>query len=170
MFDFLWDKKPAKIKKNLVTKNYEDGGIKMIDIYKFINALKGSWIKRILELENNNPLKLMYYNILNKHGGNLIFKCNLKDNDLNTLFKKSIFLKDILIAWRNIKCDDSEKTTLNTIIWNNSNIRSGDNPIFYRNWLNAGIKTFADIFDTRRKTIFHLNSFSIYIVYQIRTT
>ena len=101
----------------------------MIDIHKFINALKGSWIKRILELENNNPLKLLYYSILNKLGGNLIFECNLKENDLNTLFKKSTFLKDILIAWRNIKCDDSKLTTLNTIIWNNSNIRSGDNPI-----------------------------------------
>ena len=126
----------------------------MIDIHKFINALKGSWIKRILELENNNPLKLLYYSILNKLGGNLIFECNLKENDLNTLFKKSTFLKDILIAWRNIKFDDSKITTLNTIIWNNSNIRSGDNPIFYRNWLNKGIKTFEDIFDTRTKQYF----------------
>ena len=38
MFEFLWNKKPDKIKRNLISKNYEDGGLKMLDIDKFLIA------------------------------------------------------------------------------------------------------------------------------------
>ena len=39
MYDFLLDKKPAKIKKDTIIQQYEDGGLKMVEIEKFINQL-----------------------------------------------------------------------------------------------------------------------------------
>ena len=53
MFEFLWNKKTDKIKKKVITGRYEDGGLKMLDIEKFINSLKASWIKRLLDNQNN---------------------------------------------------------------------------------------------------------------------
>ena len=34
MFKFLWDNKPDKIKRKLITKDYKEGELKMIDLKK----------------------------------------------------------------------------------------------------------------------------------------
>ena len=78
----------------------------MVEIEKIINSLKCSWIKRIHELSNDNPLKRLYYNELNKYGGYLIFESYLTEKDVKCLFNKSVFLKNIIIAWQNIAHED----------------------------------------------------------------
>jgi hypothetical protein len=62
MFNFLWDNKPDKIKRDIIIQDYKDGGLKRIDIEKFIKSLKSSWIKRILDTSNNGVLKQIYLN------------------------------------------------------------------------------------------------------------
>ena len=153
MYDFLWDSKPSKIKKDTVIKNYEDGGIKMIDICKFINSLKCTWIKRIGQLNETNPLKHIYAMELKKYGENLIFESILTETDIKDYFKNR-FLKNILIAWKNILNFNEKNITLKTVIWNNSNFRSGDKPIFYKKWFENGIKTLEDIYDTRTNRLY----------------
>ena len=48
-FKFLWDGKGDKIKRDIMISEYEDGGLKMIDIRLFTQALKLSWLKRYLD-------------------------------------------------------------------------------------------------------------------------
>ena len=45
-FKFLWDAKPAKIKKSTIIGPKEKGGLKMIDFEHMNNALKCAWINR----------------------------------------------------------------------------------------------------------------------------
>jgi len=40
-FDFLWNSKSDKIKKNVISQNYGNGGHRMTDIASFNEALKG---------------------------------------------------------------------------------------------------------------------------------
>ena len=47
MFDFIWENKPDKINHDTLTNEYSKGGLKMIDIDKFIIPLKASSIKRL---------------------------------------------------------------------------------------------------------------------------
>ena len=58
---------------------------------------------------------------------------------LNISIKKT-FLSDILLAWSKL----TNKTVIpdyhNVIIWNNSNIRVGENIILYKEWFQLGIK------------------------------
>ena len=44
-FNFLWDGKGDKIKRDIMISDYENGGLKMIDIKLFNSALKSGWIK-----------------------------------------------------------------------------------------------------------------------------
>ena len=39
MFSFLWNHKPSKIKHSIIIKEYGEGGLKMINIVAFIDAL-----------------------------------------------------------------------------------------------------------------------------------
>ena len=66
-----------KIKRDILIKYYKLGGLKILDIDIFIYSLKCSWIKRCFNIENTGALKQSFLDILNRHGGKLIFKSNL---------------------------------------------------------------------------------------------
>ena len=46
-FNFIWNGKKDKVKRNIMTQNYEKGGLKMIKLDTFILSMKLTWIKRI---------------------------------------------------------------------------------------------------------------------------
>ena len=46
-FEFVWQG-PAKIKKEVIIKQYCEGGLQMINIKAFVQGLKISWIKRLI--------------------------------------------------------------------------------------------------------------------------
>jgi len=45
--NFVWNGS-SKISKNVLIKEYSEGGLKMIDIFSFIIALKCSWMRRLI--------------------------------------------------------------------------------------------------------------------------
>ena len=58
LFNFLWDGKGDKIKRDIMVSDYENGGVRMIDIKLFDKALKLSWIKKYLDTENHGKWKM----------------------------------------------------------------------------------------------------------------
>ena len=48
-YNFLWDGKGDKIKRDIIICEYKSGGLRMIDIKSFNKALKPTWIKKYLE-------------------------------------------------------------------------------------------------------------------------
>ena len=71
MYDFIWKRKPDKIKQEILTSDYDKGGLRIIDKEKFIWSLKISWVKRILQTESNSLLKHLYENVFKQFGGNI---------------------------------------------------------------------------------------------------
>ena len=58
LFDYLWDKKPHKIKNEVVIKLKAEGGLAMVDINKNV-ALNLTWIKRIIEGKENQIYSIL---------------------------------------------------------------------------------------------------------------
>ena len=104
MFDYLWDNKPDKISRKTIIQDYENGGLKMIDLNMFIKAIKAGWVKRIANTENDGDWKHIYMNHLKSVGGSLLFECNLNDKDFikNQTNSISTFLIEIVQSWSNI--------------------------------------------------------------------
>ena len=74
--------------------------------------------------------------MLNKYGQQLIFTCNLNAiKDTEQLEIKSIFLKDILLAWSNVYFRDDISIIGKEIIWNNTNIKSNIKPFLFHDWV-----------------------------------
>ena len=65
----------------------------MINIEKFIWALKISWVKRILQTESNSLLKHLYENVFKQFCGNILFECNFREADIIKHFNKNLFLE-----------------------------------------------------------------------------
>ena len=74
--DFIWRGKRPKIKHSTIIGNFENGGLKDIDIESKLKALKLSWIKRLLD-SNFHPWKTLAAKLLEPVGGTKIFHSNL---------------------------------------------------------------------------------------------
>ena len=154
MFEFIWDGKPEKIKRNILINNYDAGGLKMIDLETFIKSLKITWIKRFIESDENGILNKIYMNKLNPYGGKLLFECNYSTKDADVFADGNTFLKDVLTSWASCISKPAIVSYRNEILWNNNYIRAGGRTIMYKNWYHNGIKYLKDIYDDASKTIY----------------
>ncbi len=156
MYNFLWDGKPDKIARKTIIQNYENCGLKMINIHAFINSLKCSWIKRLKG--NQNQLKKAYNKELSKYGGDILFKSNLNSNDTKHLVKQYSFLNNMLTSWCKINYKHSCTSISHEILWHNSNIKNERKiTFFYKEWYDRGIRYLKHIYDFRIKDFYSFN-------------
>ena len=153
MNEFIWDSKVNKVSHYTTIQDYNNAGIKMIDIESFIHAIKASWVKRIIDRENIGHWKLKYLEIMEKIGGEFFFSCNCHFSNINHLILNK-FLRDVLISW--CKINYSEPNSFKTeILWNNSKIVDRKIPFMYKSWLDKGIRYVYHLVEGTRFLTFH---------------
>ena len=59
-YNFIWQSKPDKIKRDILNQDYLKGGLKMIHLTNYIYSLKLSWIRRLVI--NDSNYKLLFEN------------------------------------------------------------------------------------------------------------
>ena len=79
-FNFLWNGKGDKIKRNTMISDYSEGGLRMIDLISFNKALK---YLKYLDPENHGKWKLFLDWQLQHYGGPVVFRGNLNRHDLS---------------------------------------------------------------------------------------
>ena len=137
LFGFLWDNKPSKIKKAVVFRTYEDGGLKMCNIYSFLAAMKLGWLKR---LEGGGRLKDFthdIYPILDK-----VISFGGEYANLVMQRTQNAFWKDVMKHYKKIYV----KTTVTSIdefmsecIHYNINITRDKKVIYVKEWCDEGV-------------------------------
>lgn len=141
LYDFLWNNNP-KIKKSVIVKQYTEGGLKMINLNAFVNALKSTWIRRLLLKENKWQEFIRLHIKLEK-----LTSCNVEyiRDIYNTINNQ--FWKDVLKAFLEINCkmEIDEEHVLKSPIFCNKNIKVGRNHIFYKTWYDKGIRFVNDL-------------------------
>ena len=148
-FTFIWGNKVDKIKRNIITNEYEKGGLKMIHLSNFIDALKCTWIRRIMT--HNFDISLL----------NAIFKQDITKylldfgNAYSDVFIQNCyyhFWKDVIIAWKsnvnnlNFRSNDIILKPL----WYNNDFKIGNRIIFIKQWYCKGVKVVGDILNKNR--------------------
>ena len=128
IFKFLWNGKD-KIRRVSVISNYEEGGIKMVDVDSMIISLRLAWLKRIFN-SNTGTWKSYLKYLLKESGGLFLFSCdyNVKDFSIN-----SQFYMELLHWWSKFRDNFATEKDWHVIIWNNQAIRINNKPIFIGN-------------------------------------
>ena len=141
-YNFIWGGKTDKIKREILVKNYIEGGLKMIDIKKFMLALKSTWLRRLYK--ENKRWNLIIESQVDTHklavcGVNYISVCY--QNVTNP------FWKDVLMAVKNIldKYPDYYSNYLKIPLWYYPNVTVGRKPVYYENWFKNGIFYINDL-------------------------
>ena len=137
---FIWNNKPAKIKHSILINDIKDGGLKLLDPKSFCEALKLSWLKRILEKENSRTWTTLVQKQLECVGGNFIWKCNFSEEDNFLSNITSSFLYELPIAWSYFKVQHHEGKShilvCHEIIWNNTGIKVNGKSFFTNSGIN----------------------------------
>ena len=144
MFNFLWNNKTSKIKESTVLQEYCEGGLIMVNLKAFIEALKSTWIRRLLTTNSKWQVFIKaHVNTEKLTGCNIMFLEKAIDTIPNQ------FWKDVLQSLINInkKVVLTEKDILRSPIYYNHNIKVGGMYIYFNNWFKKGIRYINDLID-----------------------
>ena len=142
-FDFLWQG-PAKVKKTIITKKYEEGGLKMINLSAFVDSLKLSWVRRLLR-DNNSTWKLL---IQNKFNLTKLITCGENYSERTVSSISNPFWKDVLISYSKLLklyVPKNEFDFLSSPLIYNHRLKIGGAPINFHSWHEKGIFYINDI-------------------------
>ena len=97
-----------------------------------------------MDKDNSGKWKLFFDSELHDFGWAAIFKGNLNKNDLAKFIHISDpFTTEILKIWSEISYDDNITSTENFLslpLWQNSLVRIGNKPLYYKSWSSKGIQ------------------------------
>jgi len=152
IYKFIW-KGIDKVSRNQMIQDYDQGGVRMVDVESYIQALKSTWIRRII---NNAETEWVYLfckttnieRVQDIEGGSMkILHCMGQKNH-----KPNQFWKDVFSAWSSF-CSCHKPTTRNEILktslWYNENIKVGKQSLYYRHWVRNGVDLVNDLLNER---------------------
>ena len=145
-FKFIWKSGIDKIARKTLMQDYSDGGLRMICVRTFINSLKTTWIRRIMNAEDNSWVRLLqdtlplhfkhYYNF-----GNNYFKQLASDTT-------NMFWKDVFNAVQCFKyITDADDLFIFNALWFNDKIKINGKVIYYKQWFDKGVRYVYDLVD-----------------------
>ena len=81
-------------------------------------------------------------------GGKLVFTSNIARKDSKSLDVKDTFLPELIELWSDLNYRDSFASQADfgaESIWNNSMTKIAGKTIFYKHWLDAGVRNITDL-------------------------
>lgn len=162
LFDYLWNNKPHKISKDVITQSRQNAGLSMTDIVLKNRALKIAWIKRIIDDSENiiSPILNYYCKVDLKY----LLECNLSPEDSKCCWAKhpSQFWSDVIYHWCCFNYSRSETITdIQQPLLLNSNIKINNKVIFFKELYEKKILYIKDLMDEEK-------NFYSYEVFQSR--
>ena len=132
LYNFLWNGKKGIIKRSSLVLDYEEGGLKMIDVGSFEKGLKIAWVKRLMTA--NGKWQSLAKRMIGKEYSSFMFQLDQKS--LNEISKtiSNAFWKQVIKAWGEI-----QKNPRQMVLWKNINIKVENKTLYYKNLANNGI-------------------------------
>ena len=138
----------CRVKKEILQNNYDNGGLKIINLNAFILSLKSTWIRRLFQKDNKWQNMFMSFIDTDKFyncGSDYIQKIQSK--------LKNTFWKDVLLSWE--KVIEKEQNFnwhffLANPIWFNNKIKIDNKSIFYKEWFEKGVRSINNLINEDR--------------------
>jgi len=141
--NFIWKGRKRRIKHQILYKPITEGGINLINIEAHFQALKASWVPRLLNHTNDAWTCIPQY-YLNLFGPNLMILNFNFDNPVlfPEISKLPLFYQEIIISFNKAKGENKpiNKTQfLNSTIWGNKHFIVNNRILYNKNWVKDGI-------------------------------
>ena len=146
LYAFLW-KKTDRIKRLKLLNPIEKGGVSMIDIFSYAASLKASWVKRILE-SNDENLKFIpniYFNLFEDFNNHIVLRMKFRNTQQLPIFGKiPLFYQQVILG--HISCTKDDIVTddfSSEILFGNPKFMIGKkkhaHTLFFPSWIKSGL-------------------------------
>ncbi len=144
MYNFIWGG-PDKIKRCVMIKPLEEGGMKVPDIKSKIATQRVGWIRRLLSGESH-PWKEFPNLLLEQMGGAHILNSEIDMQYMKP--KLPNFYYEILDAWTKLKLNMvPPKPAGEQCLWSNRNVKIGGKVIFFKEFAENGINYVHELYN-----------------------
>ena len=134
IFEFVWASKYDRINRNTSTKNLKDGGIGIPNVRRYINALKITWIKRLINSKHKWKHIILHQ---------CPFVANIQSiGPWVPTTSMNVFWTNVFSAFCEIDKNVPVKTSSDFLaepVFYNSNIKINHHVLFINNWYENGI-------------------------------
>lgn len=132
LYGFIWRKGPDLIKRETICQPKLEGGLAMIDLDKFINALKLTWLRKLND--NNHPkwkeiIHTKCTNIINMHRFGSEYTNKIKTSLKNEFWTEVL---DAYIMFFDKMENNSPEAFNETLFMYNKNFQIGNKTIHFR--------------------------------------
>ena len=125
-------------------RDYENLGLKMLDLNTFNKALKLSWVRKYLNDDDSGKWKLLCNFPLIFNGEAEFFRGNLDRKDVSKYNNvPDPFITEIVQIWTEMSFEDTIKSIdhlLSLNLWYNSLVKVEKKSIYYKSWSAKGIQ------------------------------
>ena len=149
LFQFLWNKKPDKIKRATICTMYQNGGLNMVNIYNFEKCLKVSWMRR---LQSQSQWCILLQETISEFERIFVMGpewCNFLKQKVSNKFWSDVFQ-----SWAYVGKElriNSNSDIMQSCLWYNKHI--SENQMFLPLWFKKDIYTVGDITDSSGKVL-----------------
>ena len=145
---FIWHSSRPKISHKTLCNNFENGGLKHVDISSKIISLQCSWLRKLCD-ENFHEWKIIPSHLINKYFGKSFKFHSCLSFDRKLLIKFPKFYKNILFQWSSSFFASSELPSciLSNFLWFNKHILIEKKSIFFRDFSDKGLNFVYQLFD-----------------------
>ena len=161
-FKFIWQTKHShrkareKIKRSVMCKSVEKGGLRMIRAKDQQRVFLLKWLRHYIITDNRS--NLTFSNLLelyfHKMGGiNYVLSTSIHSSKLKFSPEIPRFWRDVIKIWIDIKQKDAldsyedPSNILLEPLFNNKNIMYKNSPLNFSKWIKTGITHILDVFD-----------------------
>ena len=136
----IWHSSRPKISHKTLCNNFENGGLKHVDISSKIISLQCSWLRKLCD-ENFHEWKIIPSHLISKYFGKSFKFHSCLSFDRKLLIKFPKFYKNIFFQWSNSFFASSELPSciLSSFLWFNKHILMEKKSIFSRDFSDKGL-------------------------------
>ena len=155
IFRFLWKRKYSnrrafeKVKRDVLCLGYENGGLKMINVFDMQHAFIIKWFQQIFT-NRNSLFSQIPQSLLEILGSDFsALKCNISSKEFKGLgLISSQFWRQAIKVWidNNRDQDVPPNNYFGETIWNNDKIRYKHNVLFWKSWCDCDFTYVGDLF------------------------
>jgi len=145
IYNFLW-KGQDKVKRNVMVADYNNGGLKMIDINCTMRAQQIMWMRRFL-LNYEHPWKKYLRGMINQLGGDCILfgRVKISNTVLPNFYVNCI---NLLNRYVDDNLEDFPHTAFHQSLWHNESIKVQKKGMFCKELDQLGIRQVKDVFNS----------------------
>ena len=152
IYAFVWKNKKERLKRRVLIKNKEEGGLKVTSFKFIVDSVKLKWFLQIFESDSEQVWALLVRQYFKT--SNLDLSAANKCPELSTCTKNLIFpsfyTKTFQLWDELIKTEPCRKELF---IWYNPGIKINNTSIFWKRFFDIGILYICDLFEPDGSTI-----------------